>query len=65
MSIDDKINLIMKTKFITPNTQFKISIHALFLHDFVSANYLKLYLEKDSPVCIEDGHNRTFIAPYD
>ena len=63
LSISEDINLIMETKFVTPNTYFKISIQAVFLHDFVSDNYLKFYLEKDNPICIEDGHNRTFIAP--
>ena len=63
LSTDDKTELIMETRFITPDTSFSIDIQAVYLHDFVSDNYLKIYLEKDNPICIEDGHNRTFIAP--
>ena len=64
MSIgDDTVTLIMDTKFVTPESQFSVSVQCAYLRDFISDNYLKIYLESDYPICIEDGHNRTFIAP--
>ena len=64
MSLDNgDVTLVMDTKFITPGSCFRVEVQAAFLHDFVSDNYLKIYLENDYPICIEDGHNRTFIAP--
>ena len=42
---------------------FETSINSTYIHDYISDDYIKIYLETCYPLCIEDGSNRTYIAP--
>lgn len=63
----EMVNLGMKVKVPTvySNSQGKCSvqIHKDYIKEYVTDGYLKIYLETDFPICIEDYPHRTYIAP--
>ena len=64
MDIQDT-NIIIKLDclHVKLDDAFSTMIRSEFLHDYVNSGYLKLYFQNDFPLAIEDGPNRTFIAP--
>ena len=60
---DTNIIIKMDCLHVKLDDAFSTAIRSEFLHDYVNSGYLKLYFQNDFPLAIEDGPNRTFIAP--
>lgn len=61
--VDIEIILKINVLFTNSKTDFSVQIRSEFLEDYISKGFIKIYLETDFPICIEDGTHRTFIAP--
>lgn len=60
---EPRASILMDTIYSDEDDTFSVVVRSEFLHDYVSSGYLKFYFEDNFPVGMEDGCNRTFVAP--
>ena len=61
--VDEDVTLKVPFLYSSTEEEFNLRIHSEFLIDYVSGEYVKIYLEADYPLCIEDAPHLVYIAP--
>jgi len=61
--VDEDVTLKVPTIYSNSEEDFSLRIHSEFLRDYVTGEYIKMYLEEDYPLCIEDTPHFVYIAP--
>lgn len=60
---EPRASVVMDTIHSHVDDAFMVVVRSEFIHDYVNSGYLKFYFEDDFPMGLEDGFNRTFVAP--